>query len=105
MVEWIDTDAAGIYHNSTVTRLVEAAEARMMAGPHLESYFHSAPRVRDLDNWMPLAGTIELTGRLGLDGASVRTAISRLKKRGWLDAENRHGVRGHRHNLSRDSRG
>ena len=52
--------------------------------------------VRDLDNWMPIAGTIELTGQLGLDGASVRTAISRLKKRGWLDAENRHGVRGYR---------
>ena len=46
MIEWIDTDAAGIYHNSTVTRFVEAAEARMMAGPHLDEYFHSAPRVR-----------------------------------------------------------
>ena len=34
VVEWIDTDAAGIYHNSTVARFVEAAEARMMAGPH-----------------------------------------------------------------------
>lgn len=46
VVEWIDTDAAGIYHNSTVTRFVEAAEARMMAGPHLDEHFHSAPRVR-----------------------------------------------------------
>ena len=105
VVEWIDTDAAGIYHNSTVTRFVEAAEARMMAGPHLDEYFHAAPRVRDLDNWMPIAGTIELTGELGPDGASVRTAISRPKKRGWPDAENRHGVRGYRHNLSRDSSG
>jgi len=52
--------------------------------------------VRRLDNWMPIAGTIELTGQLGLDDASVRTAISRLKKRGWLDAEARHGVRGYR---------
>lgn len=52
--------------------------------------------VRRLDDWMPVAGTIELTGQLGLDDASVRTAISRLKKRGWLDAESRHGVRGYR---------
>lgn len=28
-VEWIDTDAAGIYHWTTVFRLVEAAEAAM----------------------------------------------------------------------------
>jgi phenylacetic acid degradation operon negative regulatory protein len=52
--------------------------------------------VRDLDNWMPIAGTIELAGQLGLDAASVRTAIFRLKKRGWLDAESCHGVRGYR---------
>ncbi|MGO4256040.1 acyl-CoA thioesterase [Marmoricola sp. RAF53] len=44
-VEWIDTDAAGIYHNSTVARWVEAAEARLMAGPGLHDYFRSAPRV------------------------------------------------------------
>ncbi|MGO4256039.1 PaaX family transcriptional regulator [Marmoricola sp. RAF53] len=52
--------------------------------------------VRSFDNWMPIAGTIDLTGQLGLDSASVRTAISRLKKRGWLEAENRAGVRGYR---------
>ena len=26
-VEWIDTDAAGIYHNGSVLRYVESAEA------------------------------------------------------------------------------
>lgn len=52
--------------------------------------------VRQFDNWMPIAGTIDLTGQLGLDDASVRTAVSRLKKRGWLDAESNHGVRGYR---------
>ncbi|SHN38504.1 PaaX family transcriptional regulator [Cryptosporangium aurantiacum] len=52
--------------------------------------------VRRLGNWMPIAGTIELTGELGLDEASVRTAVSRLKKRGWLDPEVLDGVRGYR---------
>ncbi len=28
-VDWLDTDAAGIYHHSTVWRLVEAAEATL----------------------------------------------------------------------------
>lgn len=45
-VEWIDTDASGIYHNSTVTRFVEAAEARLMAERGLDGYFPSSPRVR-----------------------------------------------------------
>lgn len=45
-VEWIDTDAAGIYHNSTVTRFVEAAEAALMRERGLHGYFPVAPRVR-----------------------------------------------------------
>ena len=45
-VEWIDTDASGIYHNSTVTRFVEAAEAELMRERGLPGYFPSAPRVR-----------------------------------------------------------
>lgn len=51
--------------------------------------------VRHLDNWMPIAGTVELTAELGLDTPSVRTAVSRLKKRGWLLSETRGGVRGY----------
>lgn len=45
-VEWIDTDASGIYHNSTVVRFVEAAEAALMRERGLAGYFPSAPRVR-----------------------------------------------------------
>lgn len=45
-VEWIDTDASGIYHNTTVTRFVEAAEARLMAARGLDGYFPTSPRVR-----------------------------------------------------------
>lgn len=45
-VEWIDTDAAGIYHNSTVARYVEAAETALMAGAGIvHDYFPVAPRV------------------------------------------------------------
>jgi phenylacetic acid degradation operon negative regulatory protein len=52
--------------------------------------------VRHLGSWMPIAGTVELTSELGLDAPSVRTAVSRLKKRGWLVSETRDGVRGYR---------
>ncbi|MEW9515455.1 acyl-CoA thioesterase [Streptomyces tubercidicus] len=44
-IEWIDTDAAGIYHNSTVVRFVEAAEASLMNELGLHGYFPVAPRV------------------------------------------------------------
>ncbi|MFG2926339.1 acyl-CoA thioesterase [Streptomyces sp. NPDC048305] len=54
-VEWIDTDASGIYHNGTVTRWVEAAEARLMDEAGLHDYFPSAPRVHyEVDFEAPL---------------------------------------------------
>jgi phenylacetic acid degradation operon negative regulatory protein len=51
--------------------------------------------VRRMGNWMPIAGTIDLMGQLGLDGPGVRTAVFRLKKRGWLESETRAGARGY----------
>ncbi len=46
-VEWVDTDASGHHHNGIVMRLVEAAEAELMANAGiLSEYFWSAPRVR-----------------------------------------------------------
>ena len=45
-IEWVDTDAAGISHNSTVTRLVESAEAALVRERGLDGYFPVAPRVR-----------------------------------------------------------
>lgn len=45
-IEWVDTDAAGIYHNSTVIRLVEAAEAALARECGMDGYFPVAPRVR-----------------------------------------------------------
>lgn len=54
-IEWIDTDAAGIYHNSTVVRYVEAAEASLMHERGLFGYFPVAPRVRyEVDFEAPL---------------------------------------------------
>ncbi|WP_328826269.1 acyl-CoA thioesterase [Streptomyces sp. NBC_00252] len=45
-VEWIDTGAAGIYHNTTVVRFAEAAEAELMRAYDIPGYFPVAPRVR-----------------------------------------------------------
>ncbi|WP_393084005.1 acyl-CoA thioesterase [Streptomyces sp. LN704] len=54
-VEWIDTDAGGIYHNSTVVRFVEAAEASLMDEVGLHGYFPVAPRVHyEVDFESPL---------------------------------------------------
>lgn len=45
-IEWVDTDAAGHQHNSTIMRFVEAAEAKLFRASGVESYFAIAPRVR-----------------------------------------------------------
>lgn len=42
-VEWVDTDAAGIYHNTAVVRFVESAEAALMRERGLHDYFPKAP--------------------------------------------------------------
>ncbi|TQK69895.1 acyl-CoA thioester hydrolase [Nocardioides sp. SLBN-35] len=66
-VEWIDTDASGIYHNSTVTRFVEAAEATLMRERGLGGYFASAPRVRfEADFLAPLFFGQEATATVSL---------------------------------------
>jgi acyl-CoA thioester hydrolase len=45
-IEWIDTDAAGIYHWTTVFRLAEAAEAALHTALGIvEQTFGAAPRV------------------------------------------------------------
>ena len=51
--------------------------------------------VRRMGNWMPIAGTVDLMTQFGLDAPSVRTAVFRLKDRGWLVAETRAGRRGY----------
>jgi acyl-CoA thioester hydrolase len=75
-VEWIDTDAAGIYHNSTVMRFVEAGEATLMRERGLDAYFPVAPRVRfEVDFEAPLFFGQEVTTVVELahlGGSSMR---------------------------------
>lgn len=51
--------------------------------------------VRRMGNWMPIAGTVDLLTQVGIDAPGVRTAVFRLKQRGWLESEARDGVRGY----------
>ena len=51
--------------------------------------------VRRMGDWTPIAGTVDLMAQAGLDSSSVRTAVFRLKKRGWLEPESRAGRRGY----------
>lgn len=46
-VEWSDTDASGVYHNTTVIRLLETAETLMLSDlGMLEEIYGRLPRVR-----------------------------------------------------------
>lgn len=66
-LEWMDTDASGIYHNSTVVRFIEGAEARLMRERGLEGHFPSAPRVRfEVDFLIPLFNGQDVTTTLEL---------------------------------------
>jgi phenylacetic acid degradation operon negative regulatory protein len=44
---------------------------------------------------MPISGTVDLMTQAGLDAPGVRSAVFRLKKRGWLVSETRAGMRGY----------
>jgi phenylacetic acid degradation operon negative regulatory protein len=52
--------------------------------------------IRRVGGWMPVAGLIELMASLGVDEQAVRSAVSRLKRRGVLVSERRDGVAGYR---------
>lgn len=45
-VDWVDTDAAGHHHHSTIIRWVEAAENALHERLDLPDLFGTAPRVR-----------------------------------------------------------
>ncbi|WNV77065.1 thioesterase family protein [Geodermatophilus sp. DSM 44513] len=67
-MEWIDTDAAGIHHNTAITRYTESAEAALMRSRGLQqAYFPRAPRVRyEVDVEAPLRVGQELTAVVDL---------------------------------------
>jgi phenylacetic acid degradation operon negative regulatory protein len=54
------------------------------------------------NGWLPIAHLVRLLAHLGVDEPAVRSAISRLKRRGLLHAERRGGVAGYA--LSDDAR-
>ena len=51
--------------------------------------------VQRMGGWMPIGATVDLLTLVGIDAPSVRTAVFRLKRRGWLASETRGGVRGY----------
>jgi len=50
---------------------------------------------RRVGGWFPVATLVNLMTALGLDESNVRTALSRLKQKGWLVAERRKGGTGY----------
>ncbi|RBY90877.1 acyl-CoA thioesterase [Blastococcus sp. TF02A-26] len=67
---WSDTDASGHYHNSTVIRLVEAAEALLVRERGITDWFGVTPRVRT---------EIDFAGRLWFDQpVSCELVLERL---------------------------
>ena len=72
-IEWMDTDAAGIYHWTTVFRLAEAAEAALHTALGIADFtFGATPRVAVAGELRPLAA-LQRPGRRGTR-ASRRSA-------------------------------
>lgn len=51
---------------------------------------------RRTGDWMSVKGIVALLEEVGVDDSSARTAVSRLKKRGWITPEKRDGRSGYR---------
>lgn len=51
---------------------------------------------RRTDDWMPIRAIVALLDELGVDESGVRTSVSRLKQRQWLQPEKRSGRNGYR---------
>jgi phenylacetic acid degradation operon negative regulatory protein len=50
---------------------------------------------RESGGWLPIAGLVRLLAELNVDEPAVRSAISRLKRRGLVVASARHGAAGY----------
>lgn len=77
-VEWMDTDAAGIYHTA-VARYVESAEAALVRDLGLAGYFPTSPRVHyEVDFESPLRFGQEVSAHVdvvGLGASSMTLAF------------------------------
>ncbi len=93
-VEWLDTDAAGIYHWTTVVRFAEAAEAALHNALGIaEDTFGATPRVSvRLDFHRPLRFNDEADVRLAVDAVGrssvrYRLLVTDLTQRPVADGE------------------
>lgn len=87
-VEWMDTDAGGHHHNTSVNRFVEAAEASLMRERGLPDYFGTAPRVRyEVDFCSPLWFGQEVTAALVLERVGTSSLTFRFEVWGEKDRE------------------
>ena len=96
-IEWVDTDAAGIYHNSTVLRLVESVEASLTRERGLDGYFPVAPRVRyEADFEAPLFFGQEVTTTVSVTelGTSSMTFVFEVWGEEFEGAPRERAVRG-----------
>ncbi|NUR31049.1 MAG: hypothetical protein HOV83_35245 [Catenulispora sp.] len=50
--------------------------------------------LRPLGGWCPIVKIVQLMSELGVDETATRSALARMRERGLLEAEKRHGVRG-----------
>ena len=88
-VDWMDTDAAGHHHNTSITRFVEAAEATLMRERGLLAYFGAAPRVRfEVDFTAPLWFDQEVTTTLVLERIGDSSLAFRFEVWGEPDENN-----------------
>ncbi|MBR7836132.1 thioesterase family protein [Actinospica durhamensis] len=87
-VEWMDTDAAGHHHNTSVNRFVESAEAALMRERGLPEYFGAAPRVRyEVDFLSRLWFGQEVTALLVLERIGASSLTFRFEVWGEKDDE------------------
>ena len=88
-VEWMDTDASGHYHNSSIIRFVEAAEATLMRERDLPEYFGISPRVHyEVDYPAKLWFGQEVTTTLVLERIGTSSLTFRFEVWGEADEKN-----------------
>ncbi|MGW1026709.1 acyl-CoA thioesterase [Streptomyces sp. NPDC002577] len=88
-VEWMDTDAGGHHHNTSIVRFVEAAEATLIRERGIAGYFGSAPRVRyEVDFASPLWFGQEVTTAVVLERVGTSSLTFRFEV--WGEAVDGH---------------
>ncbi|GAB3693048.1 PaaX family transcriptional regulator C-terminal domain-containing protein [Nocardiopsis oceani] len=85
-----DAPSTGTYVPGTVSTDPERRRPRSLIVSFFGSY------ARDVGGWIGVADLIALMAGLDVDGPAVRSAVSRLKRRGLLASERLGGVAGYR---------